>query len=104
MSPYLLLPALVLLALCADACRALATQRPHTPSRAGKPLTPVDALASGLQAFAGRHPDGTTHDFTTAAPVGVHACTSGVGYCHHEALACRCGAQRVTGYAIEEMR
>lgn len=107
MHPVLLVAAVLFLGLLANAMWALATSRPHTPATIALGTTagnPMLALARGLQPFAGRHPDGTSHAFTEPVPAGTHACGDGPSYCHHTALACRCGASAVHGYAVPEVR
>lgn len=105
MHPALVALGVLLLGLVLNAAWALATARPHTPTtrESASPVNPLDAIARGLQPFVGRHPDGTSHAFTRPAAAGSHACDS-VAYCHHAALACRCGATLLRGHSVPEVR
>lgn len=93
----------LLLGLVANAACALATNRPHSPAipALAAPLDPMLALARGLQVLADRHPDGTSHHFITPTPAAAHPCGD---YCHHAAIACYCGASRLRGYSVPEVR
>lgn len=62
-------------------------------------------VASALVGLPGRgpdHPDGTDHDFTENVEPGAHSC--GPGYCRHWRRRCACGAERLAGFAAEEVR
>jgi hypothetical protein len=52
-----------------------------------------------------RHEDGTKHEWVrnNGPWIGpsLHACSD---YCHHYQLICHCGATRIVGYSVEEVR
>jgi hypothetical protein len=47
-----------------------------------------------------RHEDGSKHAWFEV-PLQVHPC---YGYCHHYQVSCPCGASRLFGDSVEEVR
>lgn len=101
MHPVLVVLGLMLLGLVLSAARSLVAASAVGGVRAHN-ANPLD-VPSLLNILTGRHPDGTAHRFGETVPLGVHSCES-VSYCHHERMRCACGASRVSGYAVAEVR